>query len=647
MQKSNDFFSVLLKHQTTLLVLLLIIVAAVPRMYRLGELSFYGDEETTAFPSREVAQGKAPTMPGGMPYHRSLPHTWMNAMSANFFGIEKEFSYRLPSALLGLLTIPLIFLMTKPWLGTSIAFLAALLLSVSEWHIIFSRMGRMYAPFLFFYIACAYSLLHWAQKDSPKNLIIAIVTFSLAAIFHNLGVLAAFIPLVALNIRGFATTSQIKLIAFAVIGGIGAYFYGQYFVAGPYHEWKNMQGIAVISANNSNPLLNLVPEHFLLLIAGVVGAIPGLWLARVSGFTDNEHGKEFRIVTRYALTIITGWFAGTGLLYGAALSMLLLLLLHNESAIAYVRKCWQPLLALALLGATASLSQILELGVIAGIKAAVSYPFPYWITIADISPGITLLFVASLIYLALDKKSVQRNNILVLSIIGLYPFIIIGLASQWAPARYLLQAYPFMLIISAVAIINFIAARTTIHKNTVAIISTAFVLSGILGGHGIVSAYNVATLQHGTRFNEAALIFPVYPDHKSPGEYVASRLEPDDLVIAEDTLEQAWYVGRVDYWLRDYTVESEFFYQSEDGNLHDIYINSIAATPEILSALLTEDSHRVWLITSAETFYNREGYLSASQLEWLSAVESNFPPVFTGRDKITKVYCLHCNEHDK
>ena len=140
-------------YRISLLTLLLIIIAALPRMYQLGYLGFYGDEETTAFASRSIVEGKFPQMPSGMPYHRSLPDSWINSVSARIFGLDQEFSYRLPSAIFGILTVPLIFLIARSYVGLQIAFIAALLLSLSEWHIIISRLARMYSPFLFFYIA--------------------------------------------------------------------------------------------------------------------------------------------------------------------------------------------------------------------------------------------------------------------------------------------------------------------------------------------------------------------------------------------------------------------------------------------------------------------------------------------------------------
>ena len=139
----NNTLRFINNYKIPLIVLLLTIVAAIPRLYDLGDLGFYMDEETTAFASRSMAETGSPQMPSGMPYYRAISQTWLNSISAKTFGLDNEFSYRLPGALLGILTIPLIFLLVRVFTGTSIAFLVALLLALSEWHIITSRQARM------------------------------------------------------------------------------------------------------------------------------------------------------------------------------------------------------------------------------------------------------------------------------------------------------------------------------------------------------------------------------------------------------------------------------------------------------------------------------------------------------------------------
>lgn len=631
-----------------LLVLLLTIVAALPRLYHLGDLGFYMDEETTAFASRSMAETGEPQMPSGMPYYRSLPHTWLNSISANMFGLNNEYSYRLPGALLGALTIPLIFLLVRPFTGTSIAFLAALLLALSEWHIITSRQARMYAPFLFFYIACSFAILRWAKKDTLWNLIIAILLFFTAASFHNLGVFLALIPLIALFIKDYATTPQYKLFLFAIITGVTVYIYGKIFVGGPYLQWKEAYGITTINAVANKSLLQHLTVTSLQLAQGITGFLLGIWLAIKSDFTDRANGKEFRILARYSLATLLGGLAATGHLHGAFLSFLLLLLLYPEPLNYYLQRTWKPLIAISAVAAITAILTITEYGIIPGIKSLLMFPYPNWITLNTLSSGITLLFILAMLYLTIIKKTAPNSDLRILLVISLFPLILVGIFTKWAAARYLLQAYPFILIISAYALYTpahkFFQRRFANAKAPALVFACLASLSGLLGGHGLISAYKVGTVDYGDRLNEAALIFPFYPDHKTPGEYVAKHRSTGDIIIAEDVLEQRWYAGTIDYWLRQYKSDSggRFMYKAKDQQLHDIYVNSTMATIDILTTLTDDHSRKIWLITSGETVYKRDHYLIDDQLQWLNNIESTHTPVFTGKDGVTQVYCLNC-----
>jgi len=641
-----------LSSKTLLLAILLIIAAAVPRLYNLGEQSFYMDEETTAFASSAMLEGKGAQMPSGMPYHRALPHSWLNSISAKIFGADNEFSYRLPGAILGILTIPLVFFLARPYVGTSVAFLVALLLAFSEWHIITSRQARMYAPFLFFYTACAFSILQWAKKDEFKFLAIATLLFIVTVSFHSLGVFAAFIPLAALFIKGYTQTPYYKLLAFSILGGVSAYLYGQLFVKIPYQAWKNSHGFVTMSSDSPNVFSQLLNTNNLLTTTTVIGVFCGLWLARNSTFPDNENGKEFRLITRYVLAISFGCLSASGNLHGAFLSMLLMTLLYPGSLLTYIKQTYKPLIAITILATLTVTTILAEMGLASGIKSVLLFPFPYWTLFAEISPGMTLLFLSSLVFLAVRTKTSNEHAAMIMAICGLYPLIIVGFIIKWAPSRYFLEAYPFILI-SSIFMLYYATKRVTeyfsISSNATAMfVSYIIGLSGILGGHGLLQAYKSGTVTHGDAFNVAAASFPFYPDHKFPGRFVSEHRKAGDIVIAEDALEQRWYAGKVDYWLRKYGSESggRFVYKGKDQKLHDIYVNSFVATAEILNTITSDKSQRVWLITSGETHNQRNIYLRENQRQWLTHIESTHTPVFTGKDKITKVYCLNCEIHN-
>ena len=619
-------------------------------MYHLGELSFYMDEETTSFASRSMAEGNKPQMPSCMPYHRSISHSWLNSISARLFGLNGEISYRLPSAILGALTAPLIFVLARPYVGSSAAFLAALLLALSEWHIIHSRQARMYAPFLFFYIACAFSILQWAQKDELKYLVTSIILFVLTVSFHSLGVFAAFIPLTALLIKGYTKTPHYKLIIFAIIGGVSAYLYGGIYVGNPYREWTEAHSIATSDTASGSFLLQHVHLHGLLLVQGTLGLLLGLWLGRKSKFPDIENGWKFRIFSRYLLAILSASLATTGQIHGAFLSFILLMLLYPDSLLAYLKQAHKPIISISCVALIVSLATIKELGIVPGIKSLLAFPYPNWIILGQISPGITILFISAMIYLAIAKKNTSNYGVMVLLICGLFPIILVGIFKKWAPARYLLEAYPFILISSAYVLHifadRFLKHFTTWNQSAVTAILYLIGISGILGGHGFALAYKSGTLKHGGSLNEAAFVFPVYPDHKLPGEFVAKHREAGDIVIAEDALMQRWYAGNIDYWLRNYNSHKRFLYIAEDQQLHDIYVNSVAATPDILNYLSTTRNKRIWIITTSEITQSKDHYLTKEQLRWLNNIEENHKPLVIGKDNMSKVYCLNCERSD-
>jgi len=646
----NFFTNISEKKQVIIATFVLIVLAAWPRLNGLGELSFYMDEETTALASRALAEGSMPQMPSGMPYMRSLLHTALNAVSAKLIGLENELAYRLPSAIFGILTIPLIFLLLRSHVGMSLALLVAMLLAFSEWHIITSRQGRMYAPFLFFYISFAFSIFHWARTDKTGPLILSIILFVATATLHNLGVLAAFIPLIAILIKDYSKTKALKLITFSFVGGVSAYLYGKLIVARPYHAWKAANGLELKSLGTPSLLENISPTLDWPTVVGLLlGLVTGIWLATRIKYLDRENGFWFRTITIYITAITTGLFLVTGNLYGAFLSTVIMLLVFPDSLPDLLKTAYKPLIVLTALTTVSATIQIMESNtIVTGIKSLLTFPYPVWIELAGVSLVMTLLFIFMLAYLIYikNKQYPSKHSLLLIVSCGLFPMIIVGIFMKSAPARYLLQSYPFILISAGVSlyiIFDYVLSKfTNLDKKYITFAVYLIGLSGAIGGHGIVPAYKAGTIQHGDYFNKHTLIFPVYPDHKSPGEYVRDNKASEDIVIAEDVLEQKWYVGSVNYWLRDFDADSGFLYKSDDQHLHDIYTNSIAMTPDIFEKLAATIDRKIWLITSAETFYNRKHFLNEQQLNWLANIEKNQKAVFVGKDKITKVYCINC-----
>ena len=113
-------------------------------------------------------------------------------------------------------------------------------------------------------------------------------------------------------------------------------------------------------------------------------------------------------------------------------------------------------------------------------------------------------------------------------------------------------------------------------------------------------------------------------------------------MIAEDSLQQRWYAGPIDVWLRDPATHKEWIYRNDAGEMRDIYVDSGLPTFDRFEALASRQDVNVWLITSAESHGYRDQGLDAPRLEWIEGVFDTHEPLFTGRDGTSFVYCLSC-----
>jgi 4-amino-4-deoxy-L-arabinose transferase-like glycosyltransferase len=640
------------RYRTLLIVLTLTIIAAIPRFYNLGYLSFSGDEETTSMASRSLAEGNAITLPSGMPYPRARLQSWANALSAKAFGLNLEFSYRFPAATLGTLSVPLVFLLVRSFFGTSVALLTAILLALSEWHILVSRTARMYAPFLFFYLTTGFAAWRWAISGVWKYFFAFLVLFFISVELHALGIFAVFFVLAPLGFIGLSKVKPVFLIAASVVAAISAHLYLKLFVEGTFEDWKQSAGEpypfheAVIETTWLQQ--TSTQEHYYLLIVGaLIGLFSGILLALKNKIIDAQPGALFRKIGLLLFATLTGVMAGIGQLYGAAILGSMFLVLHPANFVTILRNALIPSIIIIGLGFSWLVVAIMGQGVIAGIKSVLVIPFPYMAYFADRFPGIMLLFTGIVIYLVTRSHHPRDLPLRVAFFTVVIPFFTIGILKQWGGIRYLIETYPLVLVLAAsglITVVSLVGNFTEKWGKQVTVgIGVIIVASGVLGGHGIPQAIGAATLKHGERIADDKY----YPDHKLAGEYVRDNKLPQDIIIAEDPLEQYWYIGIVHYWLRTSKDHENFLYYANDGQAKDIYVSSVLATIDILNSICTNTTHRAWVITSGETYTKRDYYLSVFQQKWLARLEETHKPVKIGRDGITKVYVIDCSDPSK
>lgn len=138
------------EHALPLGIVLVTLLALVLRLYGLANQSLWIDELIT------LEQGRAVGYPLWRQflddYHNPLPMVVISSLSRLGGG---EALLRLPGALLGALSVPLLFSLGRRFFGARVGLLAAFLLAVNPFHLYHSQELRGYAWMLFFGLAAS------------------------------------------------------------------------------------------------------------------------------------------------------------------------------------------------------------------------------------------------------------------------------------------------------------------------------------------------------------------------------------------------------------------------------------------------------------------------------------------------------------
>jgi mannosyltransferase len=121
-------------------VMLITMLAAALRFFQLGKWSFWGDELTTVNLSLNYLQPEVPL---------AISLLFIK-MALENIGIS-EFSARLVPALIGVITLPLVYFPIRTLFNPFTAIIAVLLLAVSPWHLYWSQNARFYTALFLFY----------------------------------------------------------------------------------------------------------------------------------------------------------------------------------------------------------------------------------------------------------------------------------------------------------------------------------------------------------------------------------------------------------------------------------------------------------------------------------------------------------------
>ena len=187
---------------------LILILAFALRFWQLGKipLSLDWDEVSNAYNAYSILKTGRDEYGKILPlYNRSFDdykppaYMYLNVPAVAIFGLT-PFAARLPSAILGFLTIPALYFLVKRLVkDEKVALMSAFLLAISPWHLQFSRVGFEANVGLFFTVAAFTFFLYsldFAGSLGPKQkkfLIASAILFG--ASFYTYHSMRIFIPL--------------------------------------------------------------------------------------------------------------------------------------------------------------------------------------------------------------------------------------------------------------------------------------------------------------------------------------------------------------------------------------------------------------------------------------------------------------------
>ena len=594
------------------------------RFWNLGGPGLHGDEETMAMATMHIVKDGWPILPSGMFYPRGLTELYLMALSVLVFG-ESEWALRLPSALCGVLVIVLTYLVgrrfLRPQWNLALAATVALLPQAIE----YSQTARMYIFLLAAVAGCMACLFEWERSGRLRWLVGAVVTLTIGIELHTLAVTVVLLFLLPGVLQGDARKIVQGLVAAVVVMvaflGIDAWVNSQYPVPPPEYA----ADIALPSWRGSRPTSYPREFQIAVLIAGALTAIFAVHLGRkvpqrlpaVCAALLLLIASALQVLLFYHLAVLFG-LAGAVVAYRAAGPIVL-------------RRLWIFILSSAAVGliqvtflASRPGSVVKLVGVLVGQPSV----WPY-VRISQFSLCATVLAFCATVWGLWRVANRQRApDYALLALLGLWiPMFVLGLFIWDMPARYAAASLLPMLL-SAFALVqhafDWLAQRSFGNSSLRSLRPVAVLLTLAL----VVEPTQVL-----------ATVNRNFPDHRGAAQFIRSQnITPDDILIAEDVLQQTYYLGRVDYWLFS-RKHARLYVQRVDGVIRDFYTSTrvIDSGARLQQVLDTYAGRRIFIIGSGEN--QRDGRRAMRALGIFEVLKSDrLEEVYLGNDGTTKVW---------
>jgi uncharacterized membrane protein len=594
-------------------LLAILLFAAWVRFWGLSGWGLEGDEDTMALPAAHILRHGTSYLPSGMFYARAIGQLYIMAASMIAFG-ESEWAMRFPSVICGLLVIALAYAYGRRFLAPvwNMAFVAAVAFLPAS--ITDSQEARMYI----FLIACltGYTVLvfEWERTNRIGMLAAAVAVMILGIQFHALaifGALIVFFPgLLHADRRKFLAGAA----AFVVI--VLSYLLISHWVSGFYPPHPKMHGLDHVVSERNWGLARLQVSVPILALAAVASAAIAVYVARA--------------VTNVRMAVLSGALVFSGLACQLALFYhLACLLLVAGAILAYrhgkntgLRLCVllavcsiMALVQFALLHASGIASPRKVVGLMMGLPSVWSF-----LNLASYSPGASLVVAIGLVGSVWRLFAARKiGDIWLFFTLSVWlPLLGLGLFTWYPEPRYTEFAL-LPLLLCGFACFNKSRVSMRWPAVTAALLCILF-----------VNPFSVAQVVNAG--------YTIHPDHKGAAEYMKSlALAPDDIVLAEDVLEQTYYLGHVDFWLIGPEV-AQTYVEDWHGKLVDIYTHTpVIDSAEALQALMDRpDRGAIYIIGSGENQEDGRRYMRGLSIHSFLKSEA-FNRIYVGRDRLTEI----------
>ena len=597
------------------------------RFWNLGVPGLHGDEETMAMATMHILKDGRPLLPSGMLYPRGLTELYLMALSVQLFG-QSEWALRLPSALCGVLLIALTYLVGRRFLRPQWNLALAATIALLPQAIEYSQTARMYIFMLAAVAGCMACLFEWERTGRLRWLVGAVAALTVGIELHTLAVTVGLLFLLPGILHADARKIVQGLIAgvFIMIAflAIDAWVNSQYPVPPPEYA----ADIALPGWRGSRPTGYPREFQIALLVTGALTAVFTVHLGRkvpqrlpaLCAALLLLIALALQLLLFYHLAVLFG-LAGAVVAYRAAGPIVL-----RRLGIFMLSRAAVGLIQVTFLASRPG-SVVKLVGVIIGQPSVWQY-----VRVSQFSLcAAVLAFCATAWGLWRIANRQRAPDYALVALLGLWiPLFVLGLFAWNMPSRYAAASLLPMLV-SAFALAQY-----------------AFDwLAQRLGNGSLRSWRPVAALLTLALVVEPtqvlARVMPsrgLFPDHKGAAAFIRNQnIKPGDILIAEDVLEQTYYLGRVDYWLIS-RKQAQLYVQRVDGVIRDFYTSTpvIDSGEQLEQVLDTGAGRRIFIIGSGENQQDGRREQRGAGIFKILTTSDRLEEVYLGNDGKTKVW---------